>query len=74
MTSSLLNPIVDGDSVRFDRAECVELGKKYHDQYCSADPYPSIVLDNFLPMDLLKRILTEFPPRATPKFADGHSS
>lgn len=38
-----------------------ELATKYHEQYINANPYPHIVIDNFLPESSLEKILEEFP-------------
>ncbi len=38
-----------------------DLANKYHDQYINADPFPHIVIDNFLPETILEKVLEEFP-------------
>lgn len=37
------------------------LASKLHDQYCTAQPFPSIVLPNFFDEDKLNEVLAEFP-------------
>jgi hypothetical protein len=59
--------------VRLDRDECKALGAKLHDQYCSAEPFPHIVLDDFLPRETLRRMVAEFPEPEPGRFADSHS-
>lgn len=71
---ALLNPIVDGDTVRLERSECVELGQKLHHTYVENQPFPHIVIENFLPKPVLKRVLDEFPKRMEGKYADSHSN
>lgn len=69
-----LNPIVAGDAVRLDRAECRRLGEELHDVYVGNRPYPHIAIDNFLPVEVLRRVVDEFPVREPGRFADAHSN
>ena len=71
---ALLNPMVAGDMVELDRAECVAAGTSLHEQYNSNQPFPHIVMENFLPMDVLRRVVEEFPKREQGKYADAHSN
>lgn len=68
-----LNPSIDGDNVRFDRKECIELGAKLFEKYTTNEPFPHIVLDNFLAPDILRRVCDEFPGRQDGRFSDSHS-
>lgn len=52
--------IADG-MVIFDKDQCAAAGKALHDQYTSADPFPHIVLDDFVDPDLLRSLLEEWP-------------
>lgn len=36
-------------------------GKALHDRYVSAEPFPHIILDDFMDADLLRQLLTEWP-------------
>lgn len=74
MANAKLNPVISGDSVALERAECNALGEQLHDTYVNNDPYPHIVIDNLFPHDCLKRVLDEFPERQAGKFADGQSN
>ena len=38
-----------------------QLAEQYHQDYIQAQPYPHIVIDNFLPESVLDNILEEFP-------------
>jgi Rps23 Pro-64 3,4-dihydroxylase Tpa1-like proline 4-hydroxylase len=40
-----------------------EVGSEYHAQYTDAQPFPHIVLDDFLPEELAETCVTEFPQR-----------
>lgn len=71
---ALLNPKATGESVRFDDDECAALGARLHADYDAADPYPHAVLDDFLPLDLLRRVNEEFPGRKAGRFADDQSN
>lgn len=45
----------------FDEEQLLALGKKYHQQYVSAEPFPHIVIDNFMDPTLLDKALDAFP-------------
>ena len=46
---------------RFDRDRLVELGRANAARYQAADPFPHVVLDDFLPPEELEPLLAEFP-------------
>lgn len=71
--TSKLDLRIVGDTPFLDREECRELGKSLHDEYVSNDPFPHIVIDNFLPLDALRRVVAEFPDRKSPRFNDAQS-
>src|SRR5438046_411619 len=45
----------------FDGDECRKFGRSLANEYQNASPFPHIVIDDFLPSDLLKRVLAHFP-------------
>ena len=38
-----------------------DVATKYHEEYLQGNPFPHIVIDNFLPNNILEEILEEFP-------------
>ena len=68
-----MTPKVVGDTFLFEREQCLQLGRKLYKTYVANDPFPHIVIDNFLPVDCLRRIVEEFPDRNTPQFSDSQS-
>lgn len=72
-TRPKLEPKVVGDTPVLDREQCRALGRSLHDEYVSNDPFPHIVMDDFLPLDLLRRAVAEFPDRRSPRFNDAQS-
>ncbi len=46
---------------RFDSDYLEDLANQYHKEYAEAQPFPHIVIDNFLPEDVLEGVLSEFP-------------
>ena len=72
-TRPKLEPKVVGDTPFLDRGQCRELGRALHDEYVSNDPFPHIVIDDFLPIDMLRRVVAEFPKRKPPRFDDAQS-
>src|SRR6056297_3663664 len=72
-SSARLNPRIAGETIFMDRTECRLLGDALHEEYVNNNPFPHIVMDNFLPQDLLNRVLQEFPKREKGRFDDDHS-
>ena len=72
-TRPKLEPKVVGDTIFLDREQCRTLGRALHDEYVSNDPFPHIVIDDFLPTDLLRRVVADFPKRKPPRFDDAQS-
>ncbi len=58
---SVTLPIESEDGIRMDAAEARSLGEFFHEDYVNAAPFPHIVLDDFLPDDLVKKVLENFP-------------
>jgi 2OG-Fe(II) oxygenase superfamily len=54
-------PVHVGDGFVMDPTKAREFGARLADGYCTADPYPHIVIDNFLPASLAEAILRSFP-------------
>ena len=54
-----------GGYVSLDEAECADLGRFLSAQYRNAEPFPHIVIDDFLEPDLLKDVLAGFPSSET---------
>jgi hypothetical protein len=69
MTAMLhMKPI--GGYLTLDSDECRKLGRSLGAQYQDAEPFPHIVLDDFLDRDVLRRVLAEFPPSENRPFFD----
>ena len=45
----------------FRPQELLPLADRLRDQFQTASPFPHVVIDDFLPPDLLDAVLTEFP-------------
>lgn len=60
-------PILDlnetGSYLHFDRNQCVAEGKARADLYQNAEPFPHIVMEDFISKDVLRRVIDEFPDR-----------
>tara|TARA_B110000196_G_C21135456_1_gene660828 strand:+ start:1209 stop:2093 length:885 start_codon:yes stop_codon:yes gene_type:complete len=54
-------PISNDGNLKLDSKIARAFGKKLSSQYCLAEPFPHIVIDNFLPLDLINEILRLFP-------------
>jgi len=67
-------PILDlketGGYLHFDREQCVSAGSERAVQYQSAEPFPHIVMDDFVDPNVLRRVLDEFPARDGREFFD----
>ena len=58
------------DYLSLDEAECRELGRSLGGRYRSADPFPHIVIDDFIDPAVLKAVLAEFPSGEEKEFFD----
>jgi 2-oxoglutarate-Fe(II)-dependent oxygenase superfamily protein len=55
---------------QFDREQLGTLAERHREAYAAGNPYPHIVMDDFLPEEVLDEVLTEFPdPRGADWFA-----
>lgn len=68
-----LRPRRDGQTIFFDREACRSLGEALHDRYVRNRPFPHIVIDEFLPKEILQQVVKEFPAREKGRFYDDHS-
>jgi hypothetical protein len=59
----VLNLVQDGRYFHFDREQCSSAGQQHANEYRTAHPFPSIVLDDFVDPDILRNVLDEFPGR-----------
>jgi Rps23 Pro-64 3,4-dihydroxylase Tpa1-like proline 4-hydroxylase len=67
---SLLKPVESDGYICFDREQCVAAGKALAEQYQTAQPFPHIVMDDFLPADFLQSLLGEFPDNSGKTYFD----
>jgi Rps23 Pro-64 3,4-dihydroxylase Tpa1-like proline 4-hydroxylase len=61
---SMLNVKDISGYISFDEAECRAVGKSRAGEYTAAKPYPSIVIDDFLPISLLRQVHAGYPSSA----------
>jgi 2OG-Fe(II) oxygenase superfamily len=54
-------PIDVADGFRLDPRQAREIGESLSADYCFAEPFPHIVLDNFLPAELVAELAAHFP-------------
>src|ERR1700679_4173656 len=54
-------PIEVADGLRMDAAEARSLGEFFHEEYQNAPPFPHIVVDDFLPAELARKVLANCP-------------
>lgn len=59
-----------GGYLTFDEEECRAAGRALHDRFVGASPFPSIVLDDFLDKDTLRKIAQSFPDTNGKAFFD----
>jgi Rps23 Pro-64 3,4-dihydroxylase Tpa1-like proline 4-hydroxylase len=58
---SVLVPQETDGYIHFDEEQCAGAGASLAAQYRSADPFPHVVMDDFLPAEFLRGLLPEFP-------------
>lgn len=54
-------PISEDGSLHLDAKQAREFGEELSGAYCFAEPFPHIVIDNFLPQSLIDEIVDIFP-------------
>ncbi|MGM9484199.1 2OG-Fe(II) oxygenase [Roseateles sp. NT4] len=66
---------VDGGDLRLDPKIARALGEDLAGDYCFAEPFPHIVIDDFLPKELAEAILQNFPQASSrdKRFEDGYT-
>jgi hypothetical protein len=52
---------LSSDVIALNRDQCIEAGNRLHSQYVNAEPFPHIVIDDFLDKDVLRNLLAEWP-------------
>jgi Rps23 Pro-64 3,4-dihydroxylase Tpa1-like proline 4-hydroxylase len=67
-------PMQTDDGVFLDTAAARAFGKQLTATYNGAEPYPHIVMDQFLPTELAQQILAHFPARRPGKDAEEYAS
>ena len=67
---AILNPRESDGYIYFDREECSAAGAALADSYQNAQPFPHIAVDDFLPAEFLRDLLSEFPDTAGKSFFD----
>jgi hypothetical protein len=58
---------LSSDVIALDKAQCIEAGARLHDQYVAAEPFPHIVIDDFMDKEILRGLLAEWPVASTDK-------
>jgi hypothetical protein len=58
---------LSNDVIALDRAQCVTAGTELHARYAAADPFPHIMMDDFIDKDVLRGLLAEWPVASTDK-------
>lgn len=67
---AILNPKESDGYIYFDEAECAAAGAALAEKYQSAQPFPHIAMDDFLPPDFLRGLLAEFPDNSSNTYFD----
>ena len=53
----------------FDREQLLSVADRHRERYQRAEPFPHVVIDDFLPAEVLDRVLEEFPSKDDPVWA-----
>lgn len=61
---------LSADVVALDREQCAAAGAALHDGYVAADPFPHIVIDDFIDAQLLRDVIAEWPASTDRKYYD----
>jgi len=63
-TQTIVNaslPLESDQDIFLDAVKAREFGEELSGTYCFAEPYPHVVIDNFLPKDFAENLLSSFP-------------
>lgn len=60
---AILENVGSAQCPRFSENQCVEQGQRLSGEYQSAEPFPHIAIDDFLPLDMLREVRDSFPPK-----------
>lgn len=53
-----------------DPEECIDVGRSLASQYQNAEPFPHIVMDDFIDGDVLRQVLSDFPGSENKSYFD----
>ncbi|HZV19536.1 MAG TPA: 2OG-Fe(II) oxygenase [Sphingobium sp.] len=67
---AVLVPVERDGYIHFDEEAAKAAGAALAERYQSAEPFPHIVLDDFLPVDFLRGLLAEFPDSSGKSYFD----
>lgn len=56
--------------LHFDEAECREAGSGLAESYRSAQPFPHVVIDDFLDAEILRQVAVRYPPLENKRYFD----
>lgn len=68
MSLLALKPV--GDYLAFNEGQCRAAGKRFAESYRSAEPFPHVVIEDFVPASILQRVLADYPSREGKAFYD----
>jgi hypothetical protein len=60
--TSPIGRVVEGPALLFDPSDLEKLADRLREDYAIAQPFPHVVLDDFLPVAAANRLVGEFPP------------
>ena len=52
---------LSSDVIALDKTQCIEAGTSLHSQYVNAEPFPHIIIEDFIDKDVLRGLLAEWP-------------
>lgn len=61
MFQNAILPIKTVDGIYLNVDDAKQFGETLSGEYCFADPFPHIVIDNFLPKAVIDKIYDNFP-------------
>jgi hypothetical protein len=56
---------LSSDVIALNKVQCIEAGTRLHSQYRGAEPFPHIVIDDFIDKEILRDLLLEWPVAAS---------
>ena len=61
---------LSADVIALNKEQCIEAGSQFHNAYTTATPFPHIVIDDFIDLEILRDIVAFWPATDDKRYYD----